>query len=258
MTTIVFSKDRALQLDALLRSYHDHVTPLGAVKVLCDASTSRHREAYYEVFARHPWAVLCWQGSSFKEDLLALLPHEGHVVFFVDDQVFVRPWFVEELPGLSLRLGAHLKHDYNSSNALQYLPLFKITCGLDHLAWDWSTGVGAWGYPLSVDGHVFEVSELRGLLERIAFRSPNTLESALQQFILLFLDRRGTCYTMSRVVNIPWNRVQTDWINRCGEGNDADEMLGHWEEGQQIDLSQIYGVVNESVHQEFPLRLELR
>jgi len=125
------------------------------------------------------------------------------------------------------------------------------------VTWRWSEGAIAWGYPLSVDGHMFDLFEMKPLVEGMVFDSPNTFESALQQFLPRFLDRHGTCYFQSRAVNIPWNRVQSDWDNRCGNVP-VDDMLEHWEAGKQIDLSGVYGVLNESVHQEFPLVLEAR
>jgi hypothetical protein len=257
MTTVVFSKDRALQLDAFLRSYRDHVTPLDDVQVLCRATSPRHRAAYEELFDEiGEWVRPCWQGESFKEDLLDMLPDAGNVVFFVDDMVFLRPWTVFERAGLSLRLGTNLTRDYASGDAQQDRPSLNVDGEI--FTWRWADGELAWGYPLALDGHVFDLRELRPLLRLAHFSSPNTLESALQQFVHVFRKGRGACYLMSKVVNVPWNRVQTDWHNRCGEGHDAEAMLAHWEAGQHIDLSSLYGVVNESTHQEFPLHLEVR
>ena len=244
-----------MQLDAFLRSYREHVSPLGVIHVLYLATSPRHASAYDEVFALYDFAVPHVQ-AVFKSNLLYLLPSEGNVVFFVDDQVFVRPWTVVEEPGLSLRLGLHLTRNYNSSDALQPLPPHEIDG--EHVSWRWQDGQMAWGYPLSVDGHVYDAAEMRWMIAPIHFHSPNTLESALQHFTPRFMERLGTCYRETKVVNIPWNSVQSDWMNRCGAGNEVDEMLTHWEAGKRINLSRIYGVLNESTHQEFPLMLEAR
>jgi hypothetical protein len=252
MTAIVFSKDRAMQLDALLRSYKTHVTSLRDVCVLYTASTLRHVRAYREVFSAHKHATPFAQSDSFKTDLLQLIPEDSNVVFFVDDQVFTRPWTVVEESGLSLRLGLHLTYDYAYGSKHQPLPLHRIFG--DRVSWNWREGEGSWGYPLSLDGHVFEAKEMRGMIEAIDFHSPNTLEAGLQAFVSCFLPRRGTCYRESKIVNVPWNIVQTDWHNR-NAGLSAEDLLSAWEAGMQIDLSGIYGVLNESVHQEFPLKL---
>lgn len=259
MTTIVFSKDRALQLDAFLRSYRDHVTPpLGRVHVLYTATSKRHLAAYQQVFAVHAFAVSHAE-TVFKADLLALLPTAGNVVFFVDDQIFVRPWTVLEAPGLSLRLGTNLTRNYASGDAPQSLPPFEIADG-DLLSWRWGDGTLAWGYPLSLDGHVFTLADIRPLIEASDFTSPNTLESALQRFVPRFLEKRGTCYRLSKVVNVPWNRVQRDYDNRFSRDTYAtpDRLLSVWEGGEQVDLQPLSGVLNESCHQEFPLMLEAR
>lgn len=253
MINIVFSRDRAMQLHAFLTSYRDCVMPLDHVYVLVSASTNRHATAYREVFASHDFAVPHWQ-VDFKRDLLEILPHEGCVTFFVDDQIFIRPWSIEEWPGLSLRLAPHLTRCY-TMNVAQPVPEFEES--LDMLLWCWADGQLDWSYPISVDGHVFEATELRHLLESIQFSSPNTLEAALQSFVPQFQRRRGACYRESRVVNVPWNRVQTDWANRSGDVS-PDSLLALWEDGLRVHVETMYGVVNESVHQEFPLVLVRR
>lgn len=256
MTKIVFSRDRALQLEAFLRSYEKHVTPLGRVDVLTCATTFRHQTAYDEVFGAYPFARQVKQGPSFKETLLSLLPGAGAVVFFVDDQVFVRPWnsvsVTVGMSGLSLRLAPHLRKCYPTGRE-QRLPDW-IPNPILH-EWIWSTGDGDWGYPMSLDGHVFDLEYFRLCTEVCEFSSPNTLEAALQ--VNSNECRYGLCYSESKVVNVPWTRVQTDCDNRFA-GLSADDMLCHWEAGRRIKLGQIYGVLNESCHQEFPLVLEDR
>lgn len=245
-----------MQLDAFLRSYLEFVTPVGVVHVLFAASTDRHDRAYVELFKTFPFVVPCRQ-ASFKQDVLELLPSTGNVVFFVDDMLFIRPWTALEMPGLSLRLAPHLTRNYASGDTPQPLPPFIDHFG-DDLKWAWADGQLAWRYPLSLDGHVFDAAEMRRLLGEIAFSTPNSLEAAMQFALPTFLGRMGTCYRQSKVVNVPWNRVQKECANRFGVGPMPDEMLDLWEEGKQIDLSHIYGVVNESVHQEFEFRTEDR
>ncbi len=257
MTTVVFSKDRAMQLDAFLRSYARFVESTQHVDVLCLASSARHAAAYDQVFESYKFAHRRQQ-TTFRTDVLSLLPvgDRDNVIFFVDDIVFIRSWDGSGEPGLSLRLAPHLTYNYATGNTPQQVPVLESDG--DRLTWKWGNGQGAWSYPLSVDGHVFNVAEMRKMLTSVLFSSPNTMESALQAFLFAFLERTGKCYRESKVVNVPWNRVQTDWHMLCGKGNDAEQMLAYWESGKQIDLNGIYGVLNESVHQEFPLKLESR
>ncbi len=247
-----------MQLDAFLRSYQKHVTPLEKVHVLYTSSSYRHERAYNKLFfeGRPSWVVPCRQFGSFKDDLLGLLPLSGSVIFYVDDMMFVRPWTVSEEPGLSLRLGLNITSDYATGNSRQLVPPHTVEG--DKVRWKWGDGQLSWSYPLSVDGHVFDAANMMSMARQSHFASPNTFEAALQYFVPSYSERYGTCYRESKVVGIPWNRVQTDWVNRCGEGHDAEDMLGWWEEGKRISLDSIDGVSNESVHQEFPLVLESR
>jgi hypothetical protein len=257
MTIVVFSKDRALQLDAFLRSYERWVWPQCNIDVVYLATSDRHRAAYQQVFARHRCAFPREQ-ADFKATLLSIFPPEGFVVFFVDDQVFIRPWRVEQIGGLSLRLAPHLTRCY-PMNAEQAVPSFlPLTETLQ--CWRWADGQGDWGYPLSLDGHVFDLEEFGPILEGLEFHSPNTLEAALfRQALPRYRDRSGICYRESRVVNVPWNTVQRcQTPNRCAEAMSPDAMLERWEAGEQIALEALYGIVNESCHQEFPLVLERR
>lgn len=243
-----------MQLDAFLRSYCKHVTPTGAVHVLHAASTPEHASAYSDVFALHAHAVSHPQ-SAFKQDLLELLLRRGgNVTFFVDDQLFIRPWRVLERPGLSLRLAPHLSRCY-PVDAEQPLPQFDRDSEL--LSWRWSAGQLDWGYPLSLDGHVFDVAEMLTLLSHLQFHSPNSLEAALQQCVPQFAQRCGLCYDESRVVNVPWNMVQTDCVNRHASVA-AEWLLEQWRSGLRIAVEEFYGVFNVSAHQELPLMLVAR
>lgn len=244
-----------MQLQAFLRSYERHVQPLGNLSVLYTASTDWHQAAYDAVLNDYSWAVPHCQ-TSFKDDVLLLVPPSGNVVFFVDDQVFIRPWQVSEQPGLSLRLASHLTRCYTMSLPMP-TPTFVSSNG-DKVSWRWADGVLDWRYPLSLDGHVFSAAEMRELIEKVSFFSPNSLEAALQVFLPTFLGREGVCYHGAKIVNVPWNRVQKECANRFGAGPTSDEMLALWEEGKQIDLSGVCGAVNESCHQEFEFRTEAR
>ena len=254
---IAFSKDRAAQLDAMLRSMREHVDPMPKVHVLYKATNERNENAYAEAFYYHPAAIPIKEGV-FKLDLLGLLPTTGNVMFLVDDLVFVRPWQVLEEPGLSLRLGLNLTHNYTTHDSLQPLPADLQDLGGGLITWKWSSGAMAWSYPLSLDGHVFDAKEMLRLLKPLIFHSPNTLESVMQNYINIFWQRNGICYYESKIVGVPWNQVQSDWYNRCGTEHSAEKLLNHWEEGFRIDVRELYGVYNKSVHQEFPLALERR
>lgn len=253
MTHIVFSKDRAMQLDAFLRSFARNVGER-PVSVLYTSSSTKHEEAYRDVFAAHPWAVPRLQGRHFDVDLLLLIPRGVQVILYADDHVFTRPWAEEEK--VNLHLGLHLSHCY-TTNTRQSVPPFELV-EPDKITWWWSEGKGDWGYPLALCGQTFLSDELREMMLDSSFYSPNSLEAALQRFKPMFTQRRGVCYRESKLVLLPWNLVQTDCPNRHESMPTVEEMLGFWRNGYRINVESMYGVVNESVHQPLPLVLETR
>jgi hypothetical protein len=280
---IVFSFDRALQVEALLASYIDHVANAGPVRVLYRASTDDHAAAYQDVMKRLRDSDIHWvrqqQRVSFRDQLLDLLDDldtQG-MLFLVDDDLVVEPIDFHDLAGFelrytvpSLRLGRNLAYCYTLDEAQEQPPLTTVGKSDDRatattessppgelLAWDWRVGRLDWAYPLSLDGHLFATAEVRAMAGAISFSSPNTLEAQLQRFAPFFLPRAGICYGKSRVLNVPFNRVQGRYRSRAGSVG-AEELLQSWRDGFRVDHASYYGVCNVSAHQEFPLRLTAR
>lgn len=260
---VVFSKDRPLQLHALLASYAELVKDAPPLHVLYRASDDRYRAAYAEVLAGSPAPLgEVIDEQAFRADLLALLDRiqAPRIFFLVDDIVFVRPVDLAPLLRLdparfvpSLRLAPHLARSYVMARA-QPTPPFRA--GLlddpDLLCWRWRDGELDWNYPLSVDGNLFSTGEVRLLAERTRFVAPNSFEEKLQAFRGAFLDRLGVCFRASRILNVPVNKVQSELPNRFGSV-DAATLLEVWRSGRRLDHRRLYGIVNESAHQEVEL-----
>jgi hypothetical protein len=260
---IVFSKDRPLQLHALLASYAELVRDPPPLHVLYRASSDDYAGAYDEVLRASPTPLgEIVREQSFRPDLLALLDHvaASRIFFLVDDIVFVREVDLAPLLRLdparfvpSLRLGRHLSRSYTQGTE-QPLPPFQggLVEDPNLLCWYWKDGTFDWNYPLSVDGHLFSTGEMRVLSGAIHFSAPNSFEAALQQHRRLFLDRLGVCHRESRIVNVPCNRVQGEFANRSGS-IEAATLLEVWRSGRRLDHRRLYNVVNESAHQELEL-----
>src|SRR5882672_2143072 len=71
VTGMIFSKDRACQLHALLESFHEKVVGEVPLRVLFTASSARHRQAYEEVRAVFAGKPVVWiTETNFRQDLL--------------------------------------------------------------------------------------------------------------------------------------------------------------------------------------------
>jgi len=261
---VIFSMDRAIQLHALLTSYFAKVGDPVEIHVLYRASSERHLQAYQEVFAlfqeRGVSPILQKSPTSFRPQLIEVLRSltTDKLFFLVDDVIFINPVEMKRFLLLdcrdyvpSLRLGSHLRRCY-TMNQEQPLPEFLVGppgSAHDDLTWRWSQGKLDWNYPLSVDGHLFLRKEMQLMAENTDFVTPNTFEGNLQIFRPNFLGRQGYCFKESRVVNIPWNKVQKDNFNLHGSIH-QDELLLKWESGLRIRVEKYYGLQTESAHQE--------
>jgi len=260
---IVFSRDRALQLHALLASCLEKVTPQIPFHVLYHTSTQAHQRAYEEVRELFPQTSISFHkqasGGSFRDDLMRLLQAicSERMFFLVDDIVFTEDFDVTDFANLdtdtfvpTLRMGLNLKKCY-TLQAEQPLPPLTPGPTKETVTWTWGDGLYDWSYPLSVDGHFFSTHEMTTMVRLIDFSAPNTLEDQLQKFRRFFLSRTGICYRKSKIVNIPCNKVQTENKNLCGDLH-QDSLLEQWRQGYQMDFRGLYGFINESAHQEIP------
>jgi hypothetical protein len=271
---IVFSMDRALQLYALLSSYCELALNPAGLTVIYRCSSPEHVLAYEELknlMAGQPVRFLQEQVAvSFRDALLNVLRelHADKVFFLVDDAVFVEPIDMRHFTGEdvcghvpSLRHGLTLRRSY-VVNKPQSLPTFLAAKGdlapsAETFRWRWGEGVLEWGYPLSLDGHLYNRREFLAMAALIPFRSPNTLEAELQKFNRIFRMRNGICYRNPAIVNIPCNKVQADFPNRHGDV-DPELLLEKWNAGFMIDYRRLRGFRPESTHQEIDLQFVRR
>jgi hypothetical protein len=264
ISVVVFSKDRAMQLHALLSSWQATKTGECGMVVIYAASSMAHKKAYNEMevlFQNRVRFVEQEVFPSLKHCLVQTMQSlpTGKMFFLVDDIIFTEEVDYQKMAEmdlsniiLSLRMGAHLNYSYVVS-AKQSLPQTLSDQG-DCFVWDWNEGELDWGYPLSVDGHIFNTSEVLLWAKHLEYKSPSSFEGALQQMRFVYRNKRGMCFKKSRIVNIPANKVQTEVANLHGAVH-QDDLLQQWNEGLAIDHTQFRGWNNISVHQEAEFQL---
>lgn len=260
VTGVIFSKDRACQLHALLESFHAKVAGEIPLRILFTASSARHLQAYEDVRALFAGRAVIWiQESDFRRDLLQIMEQlsSHRVLFLVDDIVMTRAVDFERLRPfspkqcvVSLRLGEHITRHHRQPMPPPALRPTRVND--QFLEWNWDQGELSWAYPLSVDGHLFSTGEMRVMAGQVEFTGPNSFEKALQLFRPVFSRRLGICFRQSRLVNLPVNIVQTERENLHGNV-EPEFLLEKWEAGQKMDLANLYEWTNQSLHQEQPL-----
>lgn len=279
---IIFSRDRPMQLDACLRSLRAHCSDLAAlgpaVYVLVRA-TEEYAQAYREVAAANPWAIFTYE-EDFEMDTRSLLVGCEHVLFVVDDTIFVRPFAVGEMVaklmarqdaiGFSVRLGRNTTWTYPTDRA-QTVPVMDD----GSLSFDWTTADGDFGYPLEVSSSLYRAVDIVRMLDGSTFRNPNDLESVLAAAAAGPLRLHGEvagdmwkwtnrarllCAPLSLAFSVPCNRVQSTHANRVGGDADltAEALLRRWQDGLRIDVGVLAGYTSHACHEDVAYAFERR
>ena len=278
MRAIVFSRDRAMQLDALLRSLAAHCAEAGGLRVdvLFTASSAGFARQYEEVERSWggPLDLRLVQERDFRADLLTIVdgPDEragavpsSHLLFLVDDALFCRPFSLTcaldalaERPralGFSLRLGAGVTFCYPLGAAQRVPPLEPLGRGV--VAFDWTTAEGDFAYPLEVSSSVYERVRLARMLRGLGFREPNTLEAGLASTVGAMWARQAPellCFERPVAFSAAVNRVQTVFANRVGTDPhlSVGELARRFAAGLRIDTSAFEGITPGACHCEVP------
>ncbi|MBM4053454.1 MAG: glycosyltransferase [Planctomycetes bacterium] len=263
---LIFSKDRAMQLDATLRSFYLHCGDADTLdlKVVYKTSNAVY-EKQYEDLKKDYTDVMFIKEVDFKEQVLSTVRKYAYVLFMVDDNVFVRKFYISNLTnslsenknaiGFSLRLGENTVYCY-ALHSSQNPPKF-INVTNDIRKYDWTTAELDFGYPLEVSSSLYRVKELYPLLVQVNFKNPNTLEDQLATNKHIYAKTRPIilCSKLSLTFCAPLNMVQDVCDNRAGNENCySSEMLANkFGEGYRIDVEKYTDFIPNACHQEVPL-----
>jgi len=259
ITSIIFSKDRPLQLDLCLNSIKKNFKD-SSQNIVIHNNSEQFNKTHGTLQEEHQDVEFWKQSNSLFKDVLHAITgaKNNFICFFTDDDIFYAPFvcddydFVEDtnLSCLSLRMGLNIverSHEGQTSPDVCNKG-WKTDNGM--IAWPKTFhGYGSyWSYDLSVDGHVYRKSLILDMIDELCFiqprynwgNTPNVLESTIQRFWT-----NGPNFIMapehSVVVNSPNNRVQKTHENKSGEVHDysSEFLLDKYESGSRIDLDML-------------------
>ncbi|MCF6147391.1 MAG: tetratricopeptide repeat protein [Candidatus Kuenenia sp.] len=263
---LIFSKDRAMQLDGTLGSFSMHCKDTISIDLKVIYKTSHAvLERQYEDLKTDYDNVEFIREENFKEQVLSLIRKYTFVLFLVDDNIFLKSFYISDLTnslnentnaiGFSLRLGENTVYCY-SLHSLQKSPTFTHITN-DILKYDWTSAELDFGYPLEVSSSLYRVKEIYPLLVQINFSNPNTLENQMAANKHIYTKTRPIllCSKLSLTFCAPLNMVQDVCNNRAGNENCySSEMLANkFGEGYRIDVEKYIGFIPNACHQEVPL-----
>ena len=263
---IVFSKDRAMQLDATLRSFFLNCRDANRISliVIYKTSTIGHESLYKSLRSEYR-SIHFIKETIFKKNLLTCIRPFDYFLFLVDDNVFVREFSLKDALttivanpdsiGFSLRLGKNTIYCY-PSDSFQKMPLFEEK-GNGILKYDWVRYKHDFGYPLEVSSSIYRVHDLFPQLIKLQFLNPSTLEVQLDQSksYYQFTNPSLLCYEHSVAFCAPINLTQTIYPNRVGHHQhyDINSLAEMFKEGKRIDINRFVGFVPDACHQEVEL-----
>jgi tetratricopeptide (TPR) repeat protein/cellulose synthase/poly-beta-1,6-N-acetylglucosamine synthase-like glycosyltransferase/serine acetyltransferase len=266
VVTILFSKDRAMQLDCTLRSFLQHCrdSEKTEIKVLYTTSGDRHESQYRELKAAYP-SVEFFRERDFKIDLLSCSICSAYLLFLVDDNIFVKDFSLcdaidgleknDDAIGFSLRLGNNTDYCYMLKQS-QKIPGFRnLARGVSRF--EWTEAECDFGYPMEVSSSIYRTCDILALLQQLDYRNPNTLELALDANKHLFRTTKNylLCFDLSVAFCNPINMVQNMWKNRAGQNlqYSAESLALMFDDGYRIDSKSYSGFTPGSCHQEVEL-----
>ncbi|MCK4791819.1 MAG: glycosyltransferase, partial [Desulfobacteraceae bacterium] len=268
ITALIFSKDRALQLQATIESFLLHCQDEDTIDlvVLYKASNELHGGQYTELKKKFS-GIDFVEESNFREQVLSAIEKCDYILFLVDDNIFVKPFSMKDISkalqrekdavGFSLRLGKNTNYCYPFSSQ-QALPQFKkFSKGI--LKYYWPDAEYDFGYPLEVSSSVYRCQDMLQLLNRKEFVNPNTLESLMNQNKNLYNSLPYLLtYEESVTFANPVNIVQNVYENKHGTINNytSEELADCFSQGMAVDVEKYIGFIPNAAHQEAKLHFK--
>ena len=260
ITSIVFSKNRPLQLDLCLNSMKKNLPECTRVIVI-HKNSEEFASAHDTLKTEHPDVTFWEQGESLFRDVLestisATTTYVGYFtdddIVFSDEAVYYDHLASPEVACISLRMGLNICKRSQGNETWEDVPPTHTRLFGGGVGWG-KTSVfygSYWSYSLSVDGHIFRQQDMIEMLDELCHledrrpekwkQTPNELEGALQRF----WTTTPNCIVSpmhSRVVNSPNNRVQDSHNNVSGLSHNysAEYLLGKYMGGSRINLDHL-------------------
>jgi len=267
INTIIFSKDRPLQLHLLLESLHENLNiEHFNINVLYKYTSEDIKLSYIKLISsfKNIKNINFINEVDFNTQLRYLTDSKyKYIMYLVDDDILYKQTILTEglldsifddndLTTFSLRLGLNTIWCYTQKVENKLIKYNKYED--DYIIWNTKTSTNDYAYPYSLDGHIFKTTHINDILKNIenTITNPNIFEALLPNNKNVMIGS----HKHSRLVNNPINRVQTTFNNISGTvHNYQPDILNdlYLDENFIIDLDNIDFSNVIGPHQEFKL-----
>jgi hypothetical protein len=252
MDCLIFSKDRACQLELLLRSINDNFNGLNC-QILTLGSNDKFQHGYNIVrskYPQHKW----FKQNSLAEDIKNIIRtfSSKYCLCLVDDEVVISDYDIKEgfelldirndLHTVSLRLHPSCNYCY-TANMYDKIPKYEKVGNLNLWRWADQNPAHDLGYPSCINSHIYRTEEFKDYVcEKLKFYNVNNLEGIFN------LQRKHfrpymACFDKPKTINIANNLTQSG-NNRYGKNSmfTLENLNNKFLEGYKISTKNIYGI----------------
>ena len=266
ISILVYSKDRAFQLDGCLQSFFCFsVNGDFEIFVLYKATSEKSQSQYEVLKGRYP-------SVNFVEEKLNLLLTQTLelsklnklTMFLVDDTLFYSEFDLELATsqllaiqvalGFSLRLGLNTDYCY-MSNCEVKVPTMEHVFANVHM-YDWTKESHDFGYPFEVSSSIYLSSVVESALGGIASQNlcPSLIESRFNSQKRKFSSSQPKllCFDKSVAFSAPVNLTKAKGSNPHGKRYPVSiaTLSNLFDEGKRIDVGQNANLKVIGAHQE--------
>ena len=217
INTIIFSFDRAMQLELLLDSIYQYDEKnILDLNIIYSTKSIEFNLGYDKLINKYPalnwikeaklkkqfvfpilpfywhnyyWWLKYkhnrWNESNFKNKILEKISNSTNefVMFLTDDSLFFQKIFIEPEILQSIK-----RNPYNTSFSLRHGSNIyggKFIKETKIIKWKRTDKHEhpEWSYPFSIDGHIYDTEVLKKILKKVIFKNPNTLEGNVACYV---------------------------------------------------------------------------
>lgn len=278
MQIIIFSYNRALQLEALLFSIEKYWNNIDYhIDIIYNFSHDSYQSGYnllkqkvndfrggVSFFKEQKIKVPQWTfkeltdiynlkllylcpflrhaKTTFRKQLLQVLKKSksDHVMFLTDDSTFIKPVQLqsEDLEWIN---EDPYHNQLSMRHGIETLGNKNLNYTNERYHWDFSkySSNDHWGYRFSLDAHIYHKEAIRKTLSSISFSNPNTLESSgILHTNKKGLFNKGRCFKNMSILSFPINIVQTTFQNEALKAS-PDVLNEYYLNGYHLEYPQI-------------------
>jgi len=282
--TIIFSKNRPLQLDLLLNSFYLHCMQSYSTDIhIIYTYDDQYKNSYNQLIQEQEEKerdnikfIYEKDYPTFKSTFVEKIKDYEYVMFLVDDNIFTHPFDLLQISdllklnhdvlGFSLRLGKNTNICY-PLNTQQEIPksieydsninYFSTLNDLQIFAFYWIKAQLDFNYALEVSSSVYRVKDLINWFRDLVFNNPNELEAVLYDYSYYFYGKpKLLSYCTSAAFCAPMNKVQNVALNNRSNNMNMfsqESMLTMYKNGFRINPIEFDGVISNGCHQEVAL-----